>query len=184
VDGIDVEGSVAADPKAALVIDVTPSRGKANRRLALYAQVVFLSALDPVRPWRGILVGKGNGKDEVLVVEIGPLGDDPAERSNQAMARMAHLVSLHEHGMREPLPIFTETSYAWQSTQPEARFKKAASKWDGISYFSIPGDGDDPATKILFPDFDSFSVVAASAFPDHAERLWVPILDVSRESTR
>jgi exodeoxyribonuclease V gamma subunit len=183
VNGVEIEGSVMADPTSGVVSDVTPSRGKANRRLALYARVVFLTALDPERPWRGILVGKGETKGDVLAVKVGPLGESAAERSSQAIARLADLVALHEQGMRQPLPIFTETSFAWQSAQPDAEFKAASKKWDGNSYFGIPGERDDDANLMLFPDLRTVGDLAASEFPHYADRLWTPILDVSREST-
>ena len=46
-----ITGSVLSDPEAALICDVGPSRGKPGRRIALYAQVVFLTARRQYPEW-------------------------------------------------------------------------------------------------------------------------------------
>ncbi len=174
-----ITGSVLADPKAALVCDVGPSRGKPSRRIALYAQVVFLTALDPERAWHGVLVGKGE-KETVLIVTIGPLGDSTEERSVEAGWRLAELADLYREGMVEPLPIFTETSFVWETADPAKRTSETAKKWEP-NWKGEGGEREEPAHRMLFDELFTVADLASSEFPHYADRLWTPILDVSSE---
>jgi exonuclease V gamma subunit len=179
VGGEAITGSVLADPEAGLVCDVSPSRGKPGRRIALYASVVFLTALDPERAWHGILIGKGE-KETVLIVTIGPLGDSAAKRSVEAEWRVAEFVDLYREGMVNPLPIFTETSFVWETTDPTRRTSETAKKWEP-NWKGEGGEREEPAHRMLFDGLDTVSDLASSDFPHYADRLWTPILDVSRE---
>ncbi len=175
-----ITGSVLADPKAGLVCDVGPSRGKPSRRIALYASVVFLTALDPERVWHGILVGKGEKDGTTLVVTIGALGDDAAERSVEAEWRLAELVALYREGMINPLPIFTETSFVWKTAAPNKRNGDTAKKWEP-NWKGEGGEREEPAHRMLFDELVTVPDLADSEFPLYADRLWTPILDVSSE---
>ncbi len=181
VGGEAITGSVLADPEAALVCDVGPSRGKPGRRIALYARVAFLSALDPERAWHGILVGKGE-KETVLVVTIGPLGDSMKERSAEAQRRLSELVDLYREGMVDPLPIFTETSFVWKTTESRKRTFETAKKWEP-NWKGEGGEREEPAHRLLFDELSTVADLASSEFPRYADRLWEPILDVSDEDT-
>jgi exodeoxyribonuclease V gamma subunit len=180
--GHEIGGSVLADPGFALVCDVGPSRAKPRRRISLYARVVFLTALDPSRPWRGVLIGKGDRAGTVDVVTIGPLGGDAVERAREAQRRLADLVGLYFEGMATPLPLFVESSYAWQSSPPNDRRYRTAGVWEP-DWKGDGGEREEPAHRMLFDELDSVADLAASDFPDYAERLWAPILDVGSEAT-
>jgi exodeoxyribonuclease V gamma subunit len=179
VDGEAITGSVLAHPKAALICDVGPSRGKPGRRIALYTQVVFLTALDPERAWHGIMIGKGE-KETVLIVTIGPLGDSADERSFEAERRLAELVALYREGMADPLPIFTETSFVWETADPKKRTSETAKKWEP-DWKGEGGEREEPAHRMLFDELATVSDLTDSEFPHYADRLWTPILDVSSE---
>ncbi len=176
-----ITGSVLSDPEAALICDVGPSRGKPGRRIALYAQVVFLTALDPDRAWHGILVGKGEN-ETVLAVTLGPLGDNAEERSVEAERRLAELIDLYREGMVDPLPIFTETSFVWETAEPKKRNAETKNKWEP-DWKGEGGEREEPAHRMLFNDLTTVSDLASSEFPDYAGRLWTPILDVSSEES-
>ena len=181
VDGEAITGSVLADPEAVRICDVGPSRGKPGRRIALYAQIVFLTALDPERAWHGILVGKGE-KETVLVVTIGPLGEDTEERSAEAERRLSELVDLYREGMVDPLPIFTETSFVWKTTEARKRTFETAKKWEP-NWKGEGGEREEPAHRLLFDGLSTVADLVSSEFPRYADRLWAPILDVSDEDT-
>ncbi|MCL1599280.1 MAG: exodeoxyribonuclease V subunit gamma, partial [Actinomycetia bacterium] len=121
ISDVALTGSVLADPETALICEVSPSRDKPTRRLALYTQVVFLTALYPDRSWRGIMIGKGED-DDVAVVTIGPLAETPAERRSDSMRRLTTLVDLYREGMATPLPIFPLSSRAWQAADEDHRY--------------------------------------------------------------
>jgi exodeoxyribonuclease V gamma subunit len=180
IAGEAISGSVVADIGGALVCDVSPSRDKPTRRTALYAQVAFLTALDPERAWRGVMVGRGDN-DTVAVVTIGPFSETPQERSAEATRRLEVLVALYHEGMAVPLPIFPESSHAWQAAEPDRRYARTGDKWEPGWYTA--GERDEPAHRMLFGDLVTVADLAGSEFPLYAERLWAPILDASTEET-
>ena len=53
-----VEGTVLADPEKAHLATVTPSTLKGKQRLQAFAELVFLTALDPSIEWRAVLLGR------------------------------------------------------------------------------------------------------------------------------
>jgi exodeoxyribonuclease V gamma subunit len=173
-----ISGSVLADPDAARVCDVSPSRDKSTRRLALYTQVVFLTALDPERAWRGIMIGKGD-KDTVTVVTIGPLGETENVRRNSADQRLKVLVGLYAKGLEAPLPIFPLSSYAWQAAEENRRYAETRKAWE--AGYRSTGETNEPAHRMLFDDLPTVAELAESEFPRYAEELWAPILVVTDE---
>ncbi|MCL1598362.1 MAG: hypothetical protein M3094_04200, partial [Actinomycetia bacterium] len=180
IGGESISGSVAANPGRALVCDVSSSRDKPTRRIALYVHVAFLTALDPERAWRGVMVGKGD-KDTVSVVAIGPFGETPEERAKDALQRLEALMTLYLEGMSVPLPIFPESSYAWQAAEPDRRYSKTGDKWEPGWY--TEGEREEPAHRMLFNELVSVADLADSEFPHYAEQLWTPILQACSEET-
>ena len=67
------------------VVTLTPSRLGAKRRLRAFAQLVFLTALDPSTPWTAVVIGKRPSGDKYLKLTFGPLGTD--HRRTQAGCR-------------------------------------------------------------------------------------------------
>jgi exonuclease V gamma subunit len=138
--------------------------------------VVFLTALDPDRPWHGVMVGKGD-KDTIAVVTIGPLGDTAAKRLKEAHRRLGDLLELYHTGMVEPLPMFTASSYAWQAAEQHKRYGDTRSKWE--PGWNTDGERAEPAIRMLFPDLATVDDLEVSDFPRYARRLWAPILETS-----
>jgi exodeoxyribonuclease V gamma subunit len=183
IDGEEFAGSVLGDPDEALVTDVSPSRPKASRWTSLYARTAFLSALDPERPWRGLLVGKKDNKGAVTVVTFGPFGDDPEERAAQGRQRLAALTELFGEGMTVPVPLFPEASLAWRAAKPGKGKSPARSKWVGYEREGIPGERDHPAIGVLFPHLFEPNDLFESEFELYADRLWLAIQQVADEET-
>ena len=181
VGGRFVEGSITADPFSSRVDLVTPSRLRGRQRLRAFVQLVFLTALDPDRPWHGLLIGRqlrGNG---LWSVTIQPLGDDAARRKQRADGLLSDLVGLYVEGLTLPIPLPGETAYAWQRNLGSGRsaaFKAARAAWE-TDRFSP--EERDPANELLFPHLAGMAALAGSGFPDYARRLWGPILPLLRE---
>ena len=176
-----VEGSITADPDNARVDLITPSRLRGKQRLRAFVRLVFLTALDPVPPWHGLLIGrqlKGDGLRQVIVQQ---LGDDPEQRKQRADRLLSGMVGLYVEGLTSPIPLPGETAYAWQrnlGNSRDAAFKAARASWETNRFAP---EGREPANELLFPDLGAMSDLAGSGFPEYARRLWSPILPLLRE---
>lgn len=181
VGGRTVEGLITADPGASRVDVVTPSRLKGKQRLRVFVQMLFLSALDPSRPWRGLLIGRHLYGDKLWSVTIGPLRGESEDRQQEANRLLSGLVDLYVEGLVRPIPLPCETSFIWQrkigGDLGSAR-KQAGKAWE-TDRFSP--EAKDPANQFLFPDRLTMSGLEQSSFPVNAERLWGPILPLLRE---
>ena len=176
-----VEGSITADPSSCRIDLVTPSRLKGKHRLGAFLGVVFLTALDPIRPWYGLLIGRQPKGDGLRSVSIQPLGVDPERRKQEADRLLSDLVDLYVEGLTLPIPLPGETAYVWQrnlGNGRQAAFKAARAVWETDRFAP---EGRDPANDLLFPHLAGMSALAGSRFPDHARRLWGPILPLLRE---
>ena len=171
-----IEGSITADAATCRVDMVTPSRLKGKQRLRAFVQMLFVTALDPVRPWHGLLIGRHFRGDRLWSVKIGPLGKDPERRKQQADRMLAGLVDLYVEGLVAPIPLPGETAFIWQRNIRNGRdvaIKKAREAWE-TDRFSP--EMKDPANAFLFPELVSMAALAHSSFPSYAERLWGPII--------
>ena len=171
-----IEGSVNADPTVFRVDLVTPSRLKGKQRLRAYLQMVFLSALEPHRPWQGLLLGRHLRGDKLWSVRIGPIRGDSERRRRQAEKLLVGLVDLYVEGLTDPIPLPCETSFGWQRNLGNHRStarKVARQAWE-TDRFSP--EAKDPSNEFLFPDLSTMSALERSSFPDYAGRLWGPIL--------
>ena len=182
VAGITIEGSVLAAPASARTDLVTPSRLKGKQRIAAYARLVFLSALDPTRPWKARIVGKNSSGPSLAIVTMGPIGATGTERTDLARERLEDLVRLYQEGMAEPIPLFCETSYTWATTNARQRTDKAAEKWMP-GWYNYDPERDQPAHRLLFPTLDTFEAVLGTDFAAIADDLWRPILQITGEAT-
>lgn len=175
VAGRLLEGSVLADPEAAHVPIVTSSKVKAKHRLEVFTRLAFLSALDPSRPWHGLILARrvsGKGLQETM---IGPFGDTPEERRETALQLLAGLVAFFDDGHRRPLALPCETGLIWHRQAASNRnqaFRDARGVFERAPY----GERFDAALGLLFGRVDTFARLLETGFEDHAERLWAPIV--------
>ncbi|MXZ68808.1 MAG: hypothetical protein F4Z17_07515 [Acidimicrobiia bacterium] len=183
VGGRTVEGVITADPGASRVDMVTPSRLKGKQRLRAFLQMVFLSALDPHHSWQGLLLGRHLRGDKLRSVKIGPIRGDAECRRYQAVRLLSGLVDLYVEGLTIPMPLPCETAFNWQmkvgGDLGSAR-KQAEKAWE-TDRFSP--EARDPANEFLFPHLGTMSALERSPFPDHARRLWGPILPLLVEKS-
>jgi exodeoxyribonuclease V gamma subunit len=181
VAGTTIDGSVLAAPEHARLDTVTPSRLKGKQRIAAYIRLVFLSALDPSRPWTATIVGKNDYGSSLAVVTMGPVGVTESERARIARERLEDLLRLYREGMAAPIPLFCETSYTWATANDRQRTEKASGKWMP-GWYNYDPERDQPAHRLLFPTLDTFEAVLETDFAALAADLWRPILQITDEA--
>ena len=171
-----LSGSVTVDPEEALVTVLTPSRTKAKDRLALYLRVLFLTVHEPERPWRGLMISRGYSG--FWMVNVNPPGDNGVRRYAAASRRLIDLVSLWDEGLEQPVPIFSESSYAYATSKRNYRDQNVDDAWMP-GYFRFSPESEDPAHRLLFPGLVTVEDLYDSEFPLYAERVWKPFEQMS-----
>ncbi|MCE2529276.1 MAG: exodeoxyribonuclease V subunit gamma [Acidimicrobiia bacterium] len=183
VGGRTIEGLVTADPDASRVDMVTPSRLKGKQRLRAFLQMLFLSALDPHRPWQALLLGRHLRGNKLRSVRLGPIRGDAERRRQQAERMLAGLVDLYVEGLTTPIPLPCETSFGWQRKighRRDVARKVAEQAWEKDRFSP---EAKDPSNEFLFPALGTMSALERSSFAENAERLWGPILPLLVEKT-
>jgi exodeoxyribonuclease V gamma subunit len=114
-----------------VLLNTTYSRVAAKHRLAAWARLVAIAAAHPERALTAATVGRAGGGDDVRIAILGPLADQPARRAEIASAQLETLIDLYDRGMREPLPIFCQTSaaYAEALTSSQDPIQAADDQW-------------------------------------------------------
>ncbi len=181
VGGVTVEGTVLADPDRAHLARVTASRVKGKHRLRAFAELVFMSALEPEVAWESFVLGRYAGGRGHVAVTIGPIGESPQERRAEAEAMLAELVALFVEGHRAPLPMPCESSYSWQRYVGSDRGKAWGTTRDAWENDKFSPEAKDPAHQLLLADLGEMRALLRSGFADYAKRLWAPIIPLSRE---
>ena len=166
-------GGVAGDVLAV----VTFARVSPQQRLAAWARMLALTAAFPDRPFSAVTVGRarrGAPKTRrVTVASIPPLlpAAPPEERAVRAHEQLEVLVDLYDRGMREPLPLYRETSavYASGGRAAETLARKA---W--TSSFGQPAheDRDDEHVLVLGSIAPFDDVLAPAPREDEAGDGW------------
>jgi exodeoxyribonuclease V gamma subunit len=174
------------------------SRLAAKHRLAAWVRFLAVTAAAPEAGYRAVSVGRGQAKRFQLCTSVlqAP-GTDPTASSAWAHRRLAELVDLYQRGMREPLPLACDTSWAWTKARragdDEAGCRRAAGeKWDSSAGFG--GEAAQPDHVEVFGPNPPFSRLlearpradeAGPGWPDGpsrfevlARRLWDPLADV------
>jgi exodeoxyribonuclease V gamma subunit len=181
IPGVAVTGSVQANPARAHLARVTASRVKGKHRLRVFAELVFLSALEPDIAWESFLLGRKPRYGGHLAVTIGPIGEDTESRHRRAMEMLETLVGLYGEGLRNPLPLPCETGLAWRrnvGNNRGAAFREALETWERDRFSP---EAADPAHVMLLGDVLSLSELLDTGFEDYCARLWGPIIPLSRE---
>ncbi|MDQ6728781.1 MAG: exodeoxyribonuclease V subunit gamma [Actinomycetota bacterium] len=111
-DGRRLSGTVAGVAGDVLLI-TTYSRVAAKHRLAAWVRLLALLAAHPDRKLTAATVGRGQKRDDVRTAVVGLIGDTAQQRRALAMTQLAALIDLRDRGLREPLPLFCQTSAAY-----------------------------------------------------------------------
>jgi exodeoxyribonuclease V gamma subunit len=98
-----------------VIVRCVYSRLAPKHRLAAWVRFLALSAAWPDRAIASALLGRGRtqpgGRQLIRTSVIPPLA--PGDRAGAALAGLGILVDLYDRGMREPVPIYCDTSAAW-----------------------------------------------------------------------
>ena len=132
LDGGRLLGGTVTGVSGDLLLATTYSRVAAKHRIAAWVRLIALTASAPDRPFAAATVGRGQGRDDVRTARIEPLGEDAGARASAARSELAVLMDLYDRGMREPLPIFCDTSaaYAQAARQGQDPFAAAVKQWE------------------------------------------------------
>lgn len=170
-----VEGTVTANATQGHVALVTAGRIRGHHRLRLHIQQMFLTVVRPDVAWSGLLVGRGDQGPRPRAVTLLPPGRDERDRPAIAAHRLADLVAIYEEGMRRPLPLPCETSYAWQRNLGKGAYvarSKASDAFGGDF-----GESKNPTFRLVLPEHtDLDTLVGDDEFAELCQRVWLPIL--------
>lgn len=140
---------------------------KGKRMLSLWLEHLVLCAghdgtQDNIAALRSLLITR----DQTW--QLAPIAADAAKM------HLAHLIAIYDAGMRAPLRLFPETSFAW-ATAKKSPADAAHAAWYGTGYIGAPpGEAEDPAHRIVF---GTIADVLDAQFAELAERVWKPVLD-------
>jgi exodeoxyribonuclease V gamma subunit len=140
---------------------------------------------------------------QLTVVRIPPLPGTPEERRAAALAELAVLLDLYDRGMREPLPLYCETSAAFAAfpvDQRSSALRAASAAWTTEFGEAAREDADPDHVRVLggirafdelldeAPRPDEASEAWGGEEPTrlgrYAHRLWARLLDVEEVSDR
>jgi exodeoxyribonuclease V gamma subunit len=180
---ITVEGSVLADPDQAHLARVTASRVKGKHRLRAFAELVFLTALEPDVAWESFLLGRRSSGNGHVAVTINSLGETAPERRDKAHEMLAELIALYAEGQQQPIPLPCETAYTWQRELGKSRgsaWYRASQVWETARFSP---EANDAAHVLLLDGVLPFNDLLDTEFEEHCARLWAPIIARSREKS-
>ena len=171
-----------------------------KHRLAAWTRWLALAALNPARPWEAVTVGRHPWKKgAVQAVRLRSSGESP--EGSGALTNLQRLVDLYDRGMRSPIPLYCAASAtaaeqrhrdrpvtafvdkAWE-TRPHDGYRR-----EDLDPYHVLVLGGQTPTEDLFaePCRDEEEVSWADdarRFVAYAWRLWEPILQTERSSTR
>ncbi len=136
-----VAGTVI-DVHGATLVTATYSRLAAKHRIAAWVRLLAVSATGSERDPRAVSVGKGRGGG-AGVARIPPM------RPERAATHLATILDLYRRGMREPLPIYCNTSEAL------ARKRNAPAEW--VTDGGFDREDRDPAHVFVLGDRTPFA---------------------------
>ncbi|MGO9900812.1 MAG: exodeoxyribonuclease V subunit gamma [Solirubrobacteraceae bacterium] len=179
------------------------SRVNAEQRLGAWARVLALTAAFPERTFSAVSVGRARASvsrhRRVSVARLAPpaaLASAEARRS-WALEELGRLVELYDRGMREPLPLYCETSAALAVAPADTARRRAEKAW--TSEYQRPREnrdeehvlvlGPDRAFGDLFAeppreDEDWLADAFASRLERYAHRLWDGLLAAEQVTDR
>jgi exodeoxyribonuclease V gamma subunit len=175
------------------------SRVNAEQRLGAWAHVLALTAAFPERTFSAVTVGRARADvsrhRSVTVARLAPPAQLTTADARQSWAReeLGRLVDLYDRGMREPLPLYCETSAALAAPPATTARRRAGKAW--TSEFRRPCEdrdeehvlvlGPDRAIEDLFAeplrdDEDWLGDAFESRLERYAHRLWDGLLAVEQ----
>ncbi len=178
----------------------TFSRLAAKHRLAAWVRFLAATAARPAQELSSTTVGRQ--RDRARTFTLRALAGTAAGRSAAALEHLGVVVDLRDRGLREPLPLFGETSHRYASavrTGAEAPADEAARCW--TSEYGWDKEDREPAHVLVLGGVRTFDEVMAvpagpgedgpgwpvgepSRFGRLARRLWDPVLAAAAQPAR
>jgi exodeoxyribonuclease V gamma subunit len=148
-----------------------------KHRLAAWVRFLALSAAWPDLEVAAVTVGRGRrrwgGQQLIRMSTLGCLATEPQSRLDRALHELSAVVDLYERGLREPLPIYCETSAAWAqaSHDGEDPGEAAYSLW--ASTFDFPCEDKQPEHTLVLGGVAPFDRIRSDTpRPDEAGPGW------------
>ncbi len=153
------------------------SRLGPKHRLAAWVRFLALSAGRPELEVIAVTVGRGrrkwDGQQLIRMSTLPGLADDPSDRRDRALDRLGVIIDFYERGLREPLPIYCDTSAAWADAcrQGGDAAEAAYSSW--TSTHDFPCEDKQPEHTLVLGGIVPFDRVRrAPPRPDEAGSGW------------
>ena len=140
------------------IVDFRIGRLRAIDRLLLWLRHLVLAA------------SVGEERDAVFVAEDETFHLRPVA-CDEAKALLAGLLDIYQEGLREPLPFFPETSWAFANED-----KKWREAWDGG--YHCNGESEDAAIRLAFRNMEPLD----ETFKSLARKIWSPIIRKGMQS--
>jgi exodeoxyribonuclease V gamma subunit len=139
---------------------VTYSRVSAKHRVATWVRLLVLTAAHPERPYTAATIGRGAGA-RVATVRAGPLAEAAAERRELALRRLERLVDVYDRGMREPLPLYCQTSSAYAEAARAGQDPVAAARRAWESEWNYEHEDKEPEHRLVLGGVRAFEDLLA-----------------------
>jgi exodeoxyribonuclease V gamma subunit len=178
-DGRRVSGTVAGVAGNVLRA-VGYSTVRARQRMRAWVRLVALSAAYPDRPFEAVIVGRGGGGVRKITL--------PRLDAQTARAELAILADLYDRGMREPLPIGCNSSYAYAVAARDRQDPVEAARREWESSWDFDREDVEAAHQFVFGDVLTFAELLArptvedwgtgetTRFGELSRRLWDRLL--------
>jgi len=151
-DGRHLIGTVAG-VSGHLLRSVNYSRVGPKHRLAAWVRFLALTAAHPETPFEATTIGRrragANRKGNVTGARLAPLAGDAAERRRVAISHLETLVDLYDRGMREPLPLYCDTSAAYVEAAGSRRVPQGAANKAWESTWEVDKEDKDLAHQMV-----------------------------------
>jgi exodeoxyribonuclease V gamma subunit len=135
-----------------LVASVTYSRIAPRHRLTAWVYLLALAAARPATAYEAVTLGRrradGPSDHEVTVARI-RLPDAPDERRAEALHHLGVLLDLFERGMREPLPLYCNTSAAYAAVVAAGGEGQAAAQKAWVSGWNFPREDAEAEHRLV-----------------------------------
>lgn len=180
-----------------LALAASYSRLAPKQRLAAWVRYLALVAAQPERPFQAVTIGKARFRPgrpgTVSVARVGPFPGNAAQRRTTALAHLSLLVDLYDRGMREPLPIYCDTSAAYVAALAAGKDALSAAAGAWVSAWNFPREDKSPENLLVLggertlgelmaetPRDDEvgagWDAAETSRFGRYARRLWDGLL--------
>ncbi|HEV7806507.1 MAG TPA: exodeoxyribonuclease V subunit gamma [Solirubrobacteraceae bacterium] len=186
-----------------VVRDVGFSRISAHQRLGAWARVLALTTAFPERSFSAVTIGRARAgaarNRRVTVARVAPPAALTSADAREAWARdeLGKLADLYDRGMREPLPLYCETSAALAALPAVTARRRAEKAWESKfrrpredrdeEHVLVLGQGrvfDDLVAESPRDDEDWLADEFASRLERYSHRLWDGLLAAEEVTDR